>query len=115
MVENWQQTLEQVQQIEITDSLVEKVHGYVNEEAPDPQDFHGTYRVLFTESGREYEVEMYWWESGTGWLDYPEGYLLDVGFDSYNPNHSRESIRAQLEQMVSSRIREIESFIASAY
>ena len=47
MTADWQQKLEQVQQIEITDNLVEEVYDYVNQEAPDPGDFHATYRVLF--------------------------------------------------------------------
>ena len=111
MAVNWQQRLEQVQQIEITDDLVEEVYEYVNQDAPDPRDLHGTYRVLFRWSGKEYEVEMYWWESGTGWLDYPDDYLLDVSFGSYNPDHSRESVREHLERMISGRAQEIESFI----
>ncbi|WP_144427206.1 hypothetical protein [Halolamina pelagica] len=99
----------------MTDNLVQRIYEYVNQDAPDPRDFHGTYRVLFTESEEEHEVEMFWWESGTGWLEYPDGYLLDVGFSSYNPDHSRESIQERLQEVISARTREIESFISSDY
>jgi len=115
MAANWQQRLEQVQQIEITDDLVEEVYEYVNQDAPDPRDFHATYRVLFRGSEKKYEVEMYWWESGISWLEYPDDYLLDVGFDSFNPDHSRNFVREHLKQMVSSRIQEIESHISAPY
>ncbi len=115
MTAGWQQKLEQVQQIEITDNLVEEVYDFVNQEAPDPGDFHATYRVLFRGSEEKYEVEMYWWESGISWLEYPDDYLLDVGFDSFNQDHSRDFVREHLEQMVRSRIREIESFISVPY
>ena len=49
----WQQRLEQVQQIEITDELVGKVYEFVTQDISGPRDFHGTYRVLFTESGKK--------------------------------------------------------------
>ena len=115
MTADWQQKLEQVQQIEITDELVEKVYEFVTQDAPDPRDFHGTYRVLFTGLGEKNEVEMFWWESGTGWLEYPDDYLLDISFSSYDADHSRESVREHLKQMVSGRVQEIESFISSPY